>query len=147
MEKSQKIIVETRLGSQTIDPEKVITFPRGLIGFENQKEFTLIKVREDSPFLLLQSLNDSTLGLLVTDPYLFLDTYQFIISDAEQRLLQIQSVKELAVVVTVTIPHGNPELTTLNLTGPIFVNHEKRIGIQVPQSNSDMPRLYLHKKN
>lgn len=138
--------VQTRLGLRTINPEKVVHFAHGLMGFEKLRQFTLLQLHEDAPFLLLQSLEDPSVGLLVGDPYAFLPDYRIKISDAEQALLQVQSADQLAVLVTVFIPHGKPENTSLNLTGPILINHSARIGLQVPQTDSDMPSrvmLYL----
>jgi flagellar assembly factor FliW len=37
------------------------------------------------------------------------------------------------VLVSVSIPPGQPDRTALNLTGPIAVNSEARIGLQIPQ--------------
>jgi flagellar assembly factor FliW len=134
---------ETRLGRQFIDMDKVIAFPRGLMGFEKQRAFALLKIRENSPFLVLQSLRNTGIGLLVSDPYAFLPEYRIRIGDAEQRLLQVESAGQLAVLVTVSIPHGRPEQTAINLTGPILINHEARIGLQVPQPDVNPPRILL----
>ena len=136
-------VVETRLGTQEIDLNKVILFPRGLVGFEDQREFTLLKLRGESPYLVLQSLQTPDLGLLVGDPYAFLPEYRIKIGDAEQTLLRVKSAAEVAVLVTISIPPGHPEQTALNLTGPILINHEARIGIQVPQSDVNPPRVLL----
>ena len=135
---------DTRLGRQLIDLDKVIVFPRGLMGFEDQHEFTLLKIREDAPFLILQSLQEPNLGLLVGDPYSFLPEYRIRIGDAEQSLLQVKSSAQLAVLVTVSIPPGQPEHTSLNLTGPILINHEARSGLQAPQSDINPPRVLLY---
>lgn len=143
----EEVTVTTRLGRQIIDRNKVITFPHGLIGFEDRREFTLLQIREGSPFLLLQCLDEPALGLLVADPYVFLKNYPIKIGEAEQHLLRITSLQEAAVLVTVAIPPGKPELTTLNLTGPILVNHRLRIGLQAPQANPDFPaQFYLHRE-
>lgn len=141
--RTEVVEAQTRLGTRRIDPDKIIVFPRGLMGFEDQREFTLLQLREDSPFLVLQSLNDPSLGLLVGDPYAFLPEYSIKIGDAEQNLLQVTSAAELAVLVTVSIPPGHPERTALNLTGPILINHEARIGLQAPQSDVNPPRVLL----
>lgn len=138
-------IIQTRLGQQRISLDKVLYFPRGIMGFETRHEFTLLKIRDGSPFLVLQSLDDPGLGLLVADPYSFMSDYEIKVSDAEQRLLRLKSIRQVAVLVTVSIPLGKPELTALNLTGPILVNHEARIGLQVPQTDGNMPsQVYLH---
>lgn len=145
--KKVEVEVQTRLGLQRIDTDKVLYFPRGLMGFESCHEFTLLRMREDSPFLVLQSMDDPTLGLLVADPYSFTSNYKIRVGDAEQRLLRATDIKQLAVLVTVSIPHGKPEKTSLNLVGPILINHEKRMGLQVPQTDNDFPhQMFLYEQ-
>ncbi|MEG2139895.1 MAG: flagellar assembly protein FliW, partial [Bilophila sp.] len=113
MARSKELDVTTRLGDQSIDRSKVIHFPHGLKGLEHLREFTLMQINENTPFLLLQSLEDPGLGLLVTDPYGFVTDYKIKISDAEQFLLNITNAGQVAVLVTVSIPNGKPEKTTL----------------------------------
>ena len=139
MAKKDERVVETRLGRMTLSEDRVLTFPRGLIGFMGHREFTLIKVREDSPFLVLQSLSDPQLGLLVADPYTFMDDYEVVIGEADRRILGIETRDQTSILVTVTIPQGMPERTTLNLAGPIVLNNEARIGLQIPQTDSRYP--------
>ncbi len=74
MDRNERII-ETRLGRQVIALDKVIHFPRGLMGFEDQHEFTLLQIKPGASFLVLQSMSDPRLGLLVADPYCFLEDY------------------------------------------------------------------------
>ena len=131
--------IDTRLGRQTVSLDKVIHFPRGIIGFESKKAFTLLQIRPDAPFLVLQSLDDPGLGLLVADPYGFVPDYRVRVSDAEQKLLGITSQEQVAVLVTVSIPPGRPEDTVISLTGPILINHEARLGLQVPQMEGAGP--------
>ncbi len=142
-EKGQRVI-QTRLGEREISEDGVIRFPRGLIGFEDKRDFVLIQMADDSPFLLLQSLDDPGLGLLVADPYPFLADYEVKLDEVEERLLAAKQPKDLAVVVTVTIPKDEPKKSTLNLTGPIVMNTKARVGLQVPQVDVTYPpRLRL----
>ena len=127
------------MGELPIDPERIIRFPRGLIGFEGHKTFVLLQVREESPFLLLQSTRDAKVGLLLTDPFSFMGQYTITIGSAEEKVLGAKDARELAVLVTVSIPEGKPELTTLNLSGPIVINSRLRVGIQVPQTDPHAP--------
>ena len=131
--------IRSRLGRVLIESEQVIQFPRGLIGFEQLHEFVLLQIRDDSPFLLLQSIEDERLGLIVADPFSFLTNYQIVIGESERKILKLQDKKDLTVLVTVTIPPGEPEKTTLNLTGPILINTKSRLGLQVPQLELDGP--------
>ncbi len=138
-------LVHTRLGKLTVDTGRVIWFPRGLIGFEDCREFTLLQLRDDSPFLVLQSTTHPELGLLVADPFSFIDDFNVKLGSAEQKILRLENIRQVAVLVTVSVPHGSPEKTTLNLTGPILVNHQARIGLQVPQVDTKYPsHYYIH---
>lgn len=144
MAKNEMKLIESRLGPREIRLDKVIRFPRGLIGFELQREFTLLQIREESPLLILQSMEDPSLGLLVADPFAFTSEYNLSIGDADQELLQAKSAADLAVLVTVSIPPGKPEQAALNLIGPILINHHARVGLQVPQTDGNSPaKVYV----
>ncbi|WP_247648507.1 flagellar assembly protein FliW [Pseudodesulfovibrio sp. zrk46] len=129
----------TRLGERDISPDGIVYFPRGLIGLEDKREFVLLSVTEGSPFLLLQCVTDPGLGLLVADPYAFMDEYDVKLEKMDRKTLKIENIKQLAILVTVTIPQNKPENTTLNLQGPIVINHKSRIGVQVPQTEAGYP--------
>ncbi|WP_174410428.1 flagellar assembly protein FliW [Desulfovibrio psychrotolerans] len=145
MARKNEKIVHTRLGRQVVSMDKVIYFPRGLMGFEDKHDFTLLQLKEGSPFLVLQSMDDPRLGLLVADPYSFLEDYPIRVGEAEQKLLRLQNIRQVAVLVTVSIPKGEPEKTALNLSGPILVNHQARLGLQIPQTDGKFPsQVYLH---
>ncbi len=143
MARENEVEVQTRLGTRHINKDKVIYFPRGLAGFEGLHEFTLLQIRPDAPLLVLQSMDKPEVGLLVADPYSFIKDFNIKIGDAEQKLLCLKELHQLAVLVTVTIPVGQPEKTALNLVGPIIINHEARIGLQIPQSENNTPNQVL----
>ncbi len=145
MARKNEVEIQTRLGLRTVDTDKVIYFPRGLAGFEGMHEFILLQIHADTPFLVLQSMDKAHVGLLVADPYTFLEDYKVKVGDAEQKLLRLKDEERdnVAVLVTVSIPEGKPEETSLNLVGPILVNREKRVGMQIPQADSGAVAQYL----
>lgn len=147
MASEKEIEIDTRLGRRVIDSEKIVRFPRGLAGFEDQHDFTLLQLRPDAPLLILQSISRPEVGLLVADPYSFLDSYPVLLGEAEQQLLKIDKKEEAAILVTVTIPAGEPEKAMLNLTGPIVINHRERIGLQVPQGFDGPAQVSMHQAN
>ncbi len=126
-------LMETRIGNIELDSDKFIHMPKGLIGYDDEKEYTIIEYRQNSPFYIYQSTKTPDFGVLITDPYFFLSEYTVKLSEAEQNILQAESAEDINVFVTVTIPHGKPEDITLNLSGPIFINYKKRLALQVPQ--------------
>ena len=145
---AEKIIeLETRLGPRKISFEHVLRFPKGLIGYADKRDFALLHIHENAPFMLLQSLEDPNLGLMVADPYSFVQDYSIRLNDAEQNMLNVTRPEQISVLVTVSIPPGRPENTCLNLVGPVIINHEARLGLQVPQSDPDQPaKVFMRKK-
>ena len=142
------IEIDTRLGKRSVDTSKIITFPRGLVGFEDEQQFVLLQIRPDAPLLVLQSVKSPHLGLLVTDPKCFIEDYSPHVSEAELSLLGLTDLQEAALLVTVTIPQGEPEKATLSLTGPIIVNYVTCVGVQIPQNDITGParvNLYVQK--
>ncbi len=137
--RSKKITIRTKLGEREIARDSIIYFPHGLIGLDDKREFVLLQVRENSPFLLLQCVTDAGLGLLVADPYPFLPDYNVKLEAPEKKTLRVENIRQIAVLVTVTIPKDSPELTTLNLSGPIILNTKERLGLQAPQVDVKHP--------
>ena len=146
MERNTEREIDTRLGRRRIDSDKIVHFPQGLAGFEQEREFILLQIRPEAPLLILQSVNTPVVGLLVADPYSFLDkeTFSPSLGAAEKQLLRIDSLEQAAVLVTVSIPAGSPEDAALNLTGPIIINHEARVGLQVPQNTDGPQQINMH---
>ncbi|KAB1440255.1 flagellar assembly protein FliW [Pseudodesulfovibrio senegalensis] len=142
MARERKQVIQTRLGEREISTDAIVYFPRGLVGLEDKREYVLLQVRDDSPFMLLQCVTDPGLGLLVADPYVFIKDYDVKLDKAEKKILKLSNIRQLAVLVTVTIPQDKPEDTTLNLSGPILVNTEERVGLQAPQIESGYPAWY-----
>jgi len=68
------IVRTTRFGDVDIAEDRVITFPKGLLGFADNKRYCLFEPNEDACFYWLQSLDDPTLAFVVTDPALFFRT-------------------------------------------------------------------------
>jgi flagellar assembly factor FliW len=133
MERTTELTIETRLGQRVIDGNRVLHFPRGLAGLEAEKDYVLLQVKPDAPLLILQSVRNCHVGLLVADPYSFLTSYRVFFGEAERTLLRLRSSEDVAVLVTVSIPAGAPDKAVLNLTGPLVINHEARLGLQIPQ--------------
>ncbi len=137
MEQNTQKIIQTRFGECDFDEEKVLHFPHGIIGFTTSNRFMLIALEEGSPFMLLQSLDETALGLLVVNPYLFTENYIVKVSDAEQSILEAKNVEDLSVLATVSVPKDTPERAQVNLTGPILINLQARLGMQIPQIDSE----------
>ena len=120
-----------RFGTLTVQEDKVITFPRGILGFARNKRYVLFPHSEGSPFFWLQGVEDGGLAFVVMNPQLVKADY-FVDAD-ENALSELEVKKEdsLEVVCIVTIPHNDPKRMTINLLGPIVINTRNQCAVQL----------------
>ena len=131
MSESEKIVFENvKFGQVTIDASSVLTFPHGLPGFERFREFGLVEIEEESPFLRLLSLEEQRLGFVIFNPMLVWPDYNPGISQEDLQGLGITRADQIAVYCIVTLSKVPSEVTT-NLKGPICINTETMQGKQM----------------
>ena len=121
-------IQTTRFGTISVDDERVITFPRGLLGFPDHARFALIQTGEENYFFWLQCVDEPNLAFVVTDPSIFFKEYEVPIKGETQAELALDDVSFAQVFV---ICNKVDEWLTGNLLGPIVVNAENRLASQV----------------
>src|SRR5688572_18332474 len=69
-------IETTRFGLLSVEDERIITFPNGLLGFPDHTRFALIQTGEENYFFWLQAVDEPNLAFVVTDPTTFFKDYQ-----------------------------------------------------------------------
>ena len=124
--------IETlRFGKIAIQEGKVITFPRGILGFAKNKQYILFPHSERSPFFWLQSVEDGELAFVVMNPRLVKTDYSVDVDENVMNELDVKQEAEIEVVCIVTIPRNDPKHMTINLLGPIIINTQSRCAVQV----------------
>ena len=121
-------IQTTRFGTLDVEDGRVITFPRGLLGFPDRSRFALIQTGEENYFFWLQSVDDPNLAFVVTDPSIFFKEYEVPIKDETQAEIELADLAHAQVFV---ICNKVDEWLTGNLLGPIVVNATNRLAHQV----------------
>ena len=112
-------IESTRFGPVEVADEAVIEFPTGLIGLAGSR-YTLILREESRPFLWLQSLDDPSLAMPVTQPGNFFRSYVVEISDSEADRIGVSDPSQAAVYVTVRATDKIEDFSA-NLRAPILI--------------------------
>ncbi len=117
----------TRFGTVTIAEDRVLTFPKGLLGFQHCKRYCLLQPNDDAVFFWLQSLEDPALAFVVTDPTLFEPEYSVPIRPEQMEGLRLGKLEDAQVFVIVNkVQHK----LTGNLQGPLVVNTLDRVAEQ-----------------
>ncbi|HEX8961744.1 MAG TPA: flagellar assembly protein FliW [Rhodocyclaceae bacterium] len=123
-------IESPRFGTLEVDPSSIIEFPRGLLGFEDCKRYTLLEPQsEEAKYFILQSIDDPALAFHVADPSLFGFTYEISLSDEETAEIGLKDPSEAAVAVILSKPHETSRISA-NLQAPLIINHASRRGLQ-----------------
>ncbi len=121
-------IQTTRFGWMTVDEQRLMTFPRGLLGFPSHKQFALVQTGEENYFFWLQSVDDPNLAFVLTDPSIFFKDYQVPVRDEISSELQLTDPNFLQVFA---ICNKVGDWLTGNLLGPLVVNSQNRLAMQV----------------
>lgn len=118
----------TRFGRLNVDDDRLMTFPRGLLGFPEHMRFALIQTGNENYFFWLQSVDDANLAFVVTDPSTFFKDYEVPVRDDTANDLQMPDASFAQVFV---ICNRVDDWLTGNLLGPIVVNAANRLAQQV----------------
>ncbi|MCK8059834.1 MULTISPECIES: flagellar assembly protein FliW [unclassified Fusibacter] len=135
-------------GELEVPEENIITFTSGLMGFESQKHFVIVKNNDTEkpvPFFWLQSVDDVDLTFVLTVPFIFKQDYEFDLPEEVEKKLGIDANSEIGIYSIVTIP-DKVENFHYNLLSPIVVNYSNRQAEQVVLYNENFSMHETFKK-
>lgn len=126
-----KIDIE-RLGlkSVAVDPDTLFTFPEGVAGFEDCKRFKLFHEEGKPTVFWLQSVDRADLMFPIVAPELLDIRYEIELSDDDCKLLEIDTVENIAVVVIVYRNEAEGGNIAANTRSPVILNLKSRLGMQ-----------------
>lgn len=134
-------IMTRDFGKIEIKEEDIIEFPQAVPGFPEDKEFVIFPLGEDSPFIVLQSVNNEKLAFITIEPGNYLKDYEFEISDELAEKLKIEKNEDLLVLSIATIK-GDIKNMTINLAAPVIINLKEKLGKQVILDEDHYPVKY-----
>jgi flagellar assembly factor FliW len=129
-------VTTSRFGEIELPDESLITFPEGIVGFPEATRFVIFDCGDEGIFKWLQSCDKPDLAFVICEASLIVPEYQVMIGEKERSLLQLDSI-EAGVVCLILIIPDDPSETTANLLGPIVMNSETRLGMQLVLVNPD----------
>ncbi|MDR0292697.1 MAG: flagellar assembly protein FliW [Oscillospiraceae bacterium] len=124
-----------RFGEIDIAEEKILTFEKGLPGFNNCFRFTIISSDETDPFLWMQSLEEPDIALAVINPFRLFPDYAPIVNETDLEYLGNPSDEDILALTVAVIPVKYENMTT-NLVAPILINLKNNQALQVIMENS-----------
>ena len=95
------IRIQTRFGEVEYDPDNLLVFPAGLIGFPTLHSFIVMPNKKDGPLFWIQSVDDPDIAFVLTDPTNFFLDYEVTPDNAERSSLQIGQEDECYILTVV----------------------------------------------
>lgn len=130
--------IETKhFGEIEVQDDEILEFIGGVPGFEGTKYVIINNSnQENSPFLWLQSLEETNIALVLINTFMLYPDYAPDINDEFLKVLEFENREELVVFNVMVIPEKVEDMT-VNLKAPIIINNANHKAIQVICDNSD----------
>lgn len=122
------IVQTSRFGPVEVDEQRIIHFPRGILGFPQYRTYALVQAEQDATFYWLQSLEAPDLAFVVTDPLLFIPEYTIPLREETRTDLGLKDLSEASVLVIV---NKVGDTLTANLQGPLVIHGTTCVAAQI----------------
>ncbi len=120
-------------GEIEVEERQRVSFPRGLFGFEELRDFVLFDATQQ-PFSWLQSLERVEVAFVLIDPGFFRPDYSPDVDPSELAEIGISDPDDILIFSIVTIPPSAQRMTA-NLQGPLVMNRRTHEGRQCISTN------------
>ena len=117
----------TRFGRLEIAKDKVIHFPKGMIGFPDVKRYILMDYK-DTLLKWLQSVDEKDVAFIVVPVFEFFPDYSVKIDNSTRDFLEIKNEEDIIILTVLRVEGDN---VTANLQGPLVMNSINKRGLQV----------------
>lgn len=132
---------DNRCVIKTVNPENIFTFPEGILGFEEIKEYCILLNEKVKPFMFMQALNGSDICFVCVESFLVCPEFNLTIPQKTVKTLELVSPQEALILSLVTVRKKVEDITA-NLMSPIVVNMRTSKAQQVIVENSNFSVRY-----
>ncbi len=121
-----------KLGQIEYDSADVVTFPKGLAGFEMETSFVPVEKNGYEPVVFLQSLRSPELCFITVPMNVVDKSYELRVLNEDLLVISgaglSTATEDLACLAIVCLPEQGE--ATANLLGPVVMNRKNRIAVQ-----------------
>lgn len=132
-----RIRLSTRFGGFEADPRVLLSFPQGLPGYEQCRQFLLLASDSLPHVHCLHAVSGPRASFLVMDPRLVDATYRAVLPSGDADRLQAARDDELLWLAILTF--DDQDRAFANLRAPVVINPARMLGLQVLSTDSSFP--------
>ena len=133
------IVLQTRFGEMTVDPDTVLCLPRGLMGFGELRDYALATLPEEryGRFRVLQSIQAPDVSFIVL-PY---EPSDALIAEADLGVafetLGIAPAEGATLLIVSVRKAGEKAIVSVNLRAPVVIDLKRRTAWQHVLTNPE----------
>lgn len=133
------------IGDVNVEEKQIYTFAQGIPGFESVHRFAFIPLGGDSPFTVIQAVEQTVPSFIAINPFTVFPDYDFHLPDYVAEQLELVGLEDVELFSIVTLGKTLVD-STCNLMAPVVLNRRKRTGKQVVLEENYSRKAPLVKK-
>lgn len=107
-----------------------ITLKKGILGFENLKEYELLDIENNNTLKEFNSIEEDCIGFIVVSPFEIIDEYEITLNQDIIEKLKVESPNDIIIFNILTLGQTLKE-STVNMKAPIIINIKNNYGMQI----------------
>ncbi|MCC0641116.1 MULTISPECIES: flagellar assembly protein FliW [unclassified Clostridioides] len=107
-----------------------ITLKKGILGFENLKEYELLDIENNNTLKEFNSIEEDCIGFIVVSPFEIIDEYEITLNQDIIEKLKVESPNDIIIFNILTLGPTLKE-STVNMKAPIIINIKNNYGMQI----------------
>ncbi|NMS89696.1 flagellar assembly protein FliW [Clostridioides difficile] len=107
-----------------------ITLKKGILGFENLKEYELLDIENNNILKEFNSTEEDCIGFIVISPFEIMDEYEIVLNQDIIEKLEVESPNDILMFNIITLGSTLKE-STVNMKAPIIINVKNNYGMQI----------------
>ncbi len=129
-------------GEIEYDETKVVTFPSGLPGFPDSRNFILMAESEPPDlFYWMQCVDDGDVAFTLMDVYRVISDYDPVVGPEE--IAELGELSESLEIYNIVVVPEDPKEMRVNLKAPVVINSITGLAKQVILENENYPLRYM----
>ncbi len=137
------MLLKTRcFGEVEIKKEEIIKFTQPIVGFDEYKQYILMKNKSIFPTFWLQSVDDPGLAFPVVSPFFVDENYSIKLHVSDFEDINLKEFNDVIILTLLVVPQ-DVSLIRTNLRAPIIYNPIEKLAKQIVLQEEKYP-IHFH---